>query len=289
MKKRWKDILIVVILVALLSVCIGLIFGTGTYSAAAEETSIEAPQDSADESEAPVFTEKTYRYAHSKTEYVLITLTSDTECTIEMFDGENTGSRKITTTYKQTGGELTVYYMGDVLGRFIINADNTLTEAEETLDSVPENGLIPETEGSKWFSETLMPLILQYGAALLGVLSAGIVLLRKIIKTVKELKEAKTLLKSSDEHNKTSLENMNAFETRMQEQYDEYAKLVQKKLDEMQSGVAADVHETKKAVNKLLAVERRAYLDSPALVSEGTARKIAEVLDETEDEVKSET
>ena len=32
MKKRWKDILIVVILIALLSVCIGLIFGTGTYS-----------------------------------------------------------------------------------------------------------------------------------------------------------------------------------------------------------------------------------------------------------------
>ena len=41
--------MIVVILVALLSVCIGLIFGTGTYSAKAEETSIEAPQDSSDE------------------------------------------------------------------------------------------------------------------------------------------------------------------------------------------------------------------------------------------------
>lgn len=137
-KKRIINVLIVVILVALLSVCIGLIFGTGTYSAAAEETSIEAPQDSADESEAPVFTEKTYRYAHSETEYVLITLTSDTECTIEMFDGENIGSRKITTTYKQTGGELTVYYIGDVLGRFIINADNTLTEVEETPAPDPE-------------------------------------------------------------------------------------------------------------------------------------------------------
>lgn len=137
-KKRIINVLIVVILVALLSVCIGLIFGMGTYSAKAEETSIEVPQDSADESEAPVFTEKTYRYAHSETKYVLITLTSDTECTIEMFDGENTGSRKIMTTYKQTGGELTVYYMGDVLGRFIINADNTLTEAEETPAPDPE-------------------------------------------------------------------------------------------------------------------------------------------------------
>lgn len=48
-KKRIINVLIVVILVALLSVCIGLIFGTGTYSAAAEETSIEAPQDSANE------------------------------------------------------------------------------------------------------------------------------------------------------------------------------------------------------------------------------------------------
>ena len=64
-KKRIINVLIVVILVVLLSVCIGLIFGTGTYSAAAEETSIEVPQDSANESEAPVFTEKTYRYAHS--------------------------------------------------------------------------------------------------------------------------------------------------------------------------------------------------------------------------------
>lgn len=218
MKKRWKDILIVVILVALLSVCIGLIFSPSTYSANAEEMSVEAPQDSADS----------------------------------------------------------------------VTSDET-SKVEETPDSVPENGLIPETEGSKWFSETLMPLILQYGAALLGVLSAGIVLLRKIIKTVKELKEAKNLLKSSDEHNKTSLENMNAFETRMQEQYDEYTKLIQKKLDEVQAGVVADVRETKKAVNKLLAVERRAYLDSPALVSEGTARKIAEVFDETEDEAKSET
>ena len=137
-KKRIINVLIVVILVVLLSVCIGLIFGTGTYSAAAEETSIEVPQDSANESEAPVFTEKTYRYAHSETEYALITLKSDAECTIEMFDEENTGSRKITTTYKQTGGELTVYYMGDVLGRFIINADNTLTEAEETPAPDPE-------------------------------------------------------------------------------------------------------------------------------------------------------
>lgn len=48
-KKRIINVLIVVILVALLSVCIGLIFGTGTYSAAAEETSIEVPQDSANE------------------------------------------------------------------------------------------------------------------------------------------------------------------------------------------------------------------------------------------------
>jgi len=42
-------VLIVVILVALLSVCIGLVFGTSTYSAAAEETSIEPSQDSTDE------------------------------------------------------------------------------------------------------------------------------------------------------------------------------------------------------------------------------------------------
>ena len=34
-KKRIINVLIVVILVVLLSVCIGLIFGTGTYSAAA--------------------------------------------------------------------------------------------------------------------------------------------------------------------------------------------------------------------------------------------------------------
>ena len=33
---------------------------------------------------------------------------------------------------------MTVYYMGDVLGRFIINADNTLTEAEETPAPDPE-------------------------------------------------------------------------------------------------------------------------------------------------------
>lgn len=48
-KKRIINVLIVVILVALLSVCIGLIFGAGTYSAKAEETSIEVPQDSANE------------------------------------------------------------------------------------------------------------------------------------------------------------------------------------------------------------------------------------------------
>ncbi len=47
-KKRIINVFIVVVLIALLSVCIGLIFGTGTYSARAEETSIEAPQDSAD-------------------------------------------------------------------------------------------------------------------------------------------------------------------------------------------------------------------------------------------------
>lgn len=116
-KKRVWNVLIVAVLIAFLGVCLGLIFGfrsADVMTTKAEETSIESPQDSADESKAP-FTEKTYRYINSETEYVLITLTSDTECTVEMFDGENTGTRKITTTYKQKGGELTVYYMGDIL------------------------------------------------------------------------------------------------------------------------------------------------------------------------------
>lgn len=30
-KKKWTNVLIIVILIALLSVCIGLIFGTSTY------------------------------------------------------------------------------------------------------------------------------------------------------------------------------------------------------------------------------------------------------------------
>lgn len=49
-RKKILNVLIVVVLIAFLSVCVGFIFGGNTYSARAEEASTEVPQDSAGES-----------------------------------------------------------------------------------------------------------------------------------------------------------------------------------------------------------------------------------------------
>lgn len=163
---------------------------------------------------------------------------------------------------------------------------------EETPDAGEKEGILPETQASKWFSETLLPLIMQYGAAALGVLSAGFVLLGKIARTVKELKGAKDDLANSNKQNESSRKRIEEFENSMREKYEEQERKLQEanaahereigdKIRQIEQRVANDVHDTKKAVDKLLAVERSAYLDSPALVSDGTARKIAEVLDET--------
>lgn len=47
-KKKLVNVIIIAVLVAFLAICIGFIFGSNTYSARAEETTSEAPQDSTD-------------------------------------------------------------------------------------------------------------------------------------------------------------------------------------------------------------------------------------------------
>lgn len=166
------------------------------------------------------------------------------------------------------------------------------------------NGIIPETEASKWFKEKIVPYIVEYGAALLGALSGLVLVLSKLKKSIANLVGAYNALKQANEDsektkNAVSAQDANIKEwqtaqneemrawmhaeseerkkwqeeqkTLMIEGYQQITEAVTDKLD--------DIGET---AHKILDVEEIAYEDNPVLVSKGTTKKIKGVIHNVE-------
>lgn len=189
--------------------------------------------------------------------------------------------------------------------------DESSDLSSEVETSKNDGNFVEETETSEWFDETIKPLLLQYGAEVLAFATVVFLWLKKFSqsntalgvavdaltksngenidtsKAVQELKEAfiKDVTAMKEEHAKEIAEMRSAFTEENAERRSAFVE----EIAEMQGAFAKAVQELKETLadkvtnaddtlHKLLEVEKLAYGDNAALVSNGTAKKIAEVV-----------
>jgi F0F1-type ATP synthase membrane subunit b/b' len=124
-----------------------------------------------------------------------------------------------------------------------------------------------ETEASKWFDEYIVPMLVQFGATL-AAFALGVVVFFKVLnKTKKAFEEATELVNTSNNNNA----DIRAEMKQLKKDNEAWKKGVEKKL-------VAGVDDTNKTVHKILEVQELAHTSNPALVGNGTAKKISEVV-----------
>lgn len=165
--------------------------------------------------------------------------------------------------------------------------------AEDSLQSDSEEdeggGMIPETAASEWFKEKVVPYILEYGAAALGVLSGLLFVLGKLKKSIANLVGAYQALKKSNTDNETTRTEVETLKTdvgawtakqeaKLEEYFAKQEELMEKRFDEIALKVTDKLDDIDETAHKILDVEEIAYEDNPVLVSKGTSKKISEVI-----------
>ena len=145
------------------------------------------------------------------------------------------------------------------------NSSNLEAETSEE----DEGDVIEKTSASEWFEETIKPIALQYGASVMAFATVAFIAFKKIRKAAREFKEAVDAVKASNDDNlkaKAQMDEMRAENAKWKKEIEEH----------LLKGVD-DIGDT---VHKLLTVEKIAYETNTKLVSNGTAKKIAEVINE---------
>ena len=138
------------------------------------------------------------------------------------------------------------------------NSSNLEAETSEENDGK----VIAKTKASEWFEETIKPMAIQFGVTGAAVVVVWFFASKKLRMLNKKLEEAVNLVTQSHEENvKLKAEN---------------AKWKKEIEEHLLKGVD-DIGDT---VHKLLTVEKIAYETNTKLVSNGTAKKIAEVINE---------
>lgn len=133
-------------------------------------------------------------------------------------------------------------------------------EAETSEES---NGkIIAKTKASEWFEETIKPMAIQFGVTGAAVVIVWFFASKKMRKLERSLAEAVDLVKQSHKEN-VDVKAENA-----------------KWKKEIEEHLLKGVKNIGKEVHKLLTVEKIAYETNTKLVSNGTAKKIAEVINE---------
>ena len=142
--------------------------------------------------------------------------------------------------------------------------DNVSSEVEtDENDGI----IVEETETSKWFDENVKPFLMQGAAAVCGVLIAIVIIAKKSKNLLKVLTEAIAALTKALAENKALKKEMRGL-----------GESVTEALKEIREGLEAKVIDVDDVVHKLLEVEKLAYGDNATLVSNGVAKRIAEVV-----------
>lgn len=125
-----------------------------------------------------------------------------------------------------------------------------------------ESNVIKKTSASEWFEETIKPIAIQFGVTGLAVVVVWFFASKKLRMLNKKLEEAVNLVTQSHEEN-VKLKAENA-----------------KWKKEIEENLLKGVDDIGDTVHKILTVEKIAYETNATLVSNGTAKKIAEVINE---------
>lgn len=145
--------------------------------------------------------------------------------------------------------------------------------------------IVEETETSKWFDETLKPLLLQFGAEIAAFLAVAWLWLRKFGKAKDAFGNAVDVLTQSNTENTNTekavkeLRAENArHEAEMDAKMERMAEMFMNGLKALQETLGDKVADIDVTAHKLLDVEKLAYCNNSTLVSNGTAKRIAEVV-----------
>ena len=170
----------------------------------------------------------------------------------------------------------------------IVSVEEVVEETESVEisaenESVEDVGnVIPETDDSRWFEETIQPILLQYGAQILAMVTAAFIILKKLASVVKLFISALEKLGIANEQVKEANEKMEALEKQnaeWQEQMDAYVKeMITKLIEGIKEAVGDKVDDIDEVVHKILEVEEIVYESNPTLVGNGTAKKVSEVI-----------
>lgn len=167
-----------------------------------------------------------------------------------------------------------------------VEMENVSTE-QETIEIQPN--IADETDGSKWFDETIKPMIIEYGASVVAFVTAVWILLKDFNKIKRTLVMALGALTKSNDDNISTSQAVAKFKEEFQAEYKlqkeendkrmaEMADMLTKALSELQKNLADEVKDIDETAHKLLNMEMIAYGDNAQLVSNGTAKRIAEVV-----------
>jgi hypothetical protein len=145
-----------------------------------------------------------------------------------------------------------------------------------------DNGVIPETEGSKWFEEYIQPYLIEYGAVLLAVVTGAVLFLKKakkvldlFIALLEKLKIANNRVEGTADEVKILREENAALRKELKEDMDKFKTELVETLKEVLTDKVEDIDKT---VHTILEVNEIAYESNAKLVGNGTAKKIAEVI-----------
>ena len=156
-------------------------------------------------------------------------------------------------------------------------------------EEITQNTHVEAVGTDTWFDETLKPLIIEYGADVVAFLTVAFIALKDTQKTKSALSEAVNTAVQSYTENKNTVtavqELKEAFAEEMRSLKEEHAEEIKamqevfvQAVEAIRESVAVKVDDIDDVAHKLLDVEKLAYGNNAHLVSNGTAKRIAEVI-----------
>ena len=167
--------------------------------------------------------------------------------------------------------------------------DEEVVEETESVENTPNDEAVEEdasvaleADNGKSFEENVETFIWQYGAVILGGLTAAFIVLKKLVSVVRLFSSAVQTLMIANKKVEDAQAEMEALRKENAEHQEEMDKhlddVVNRLIEGLKEALVEKVDDIDAVVHKILDVEEIAYESNPSLVGNGTAKKISEVI-----------
>lgn len=235
-----------------------------------------------------------YIFKVDETQDIIIELTDETNASITILENK-AFKEQISASYTLDGEIITLTVNDEIYGVY----DRSLPyggTVEETPEEVPEEEskneeifeeestketiekVLPKTEGTSWFEKNVEPLLWRAGADVVALGAICVIVLKRSKKAADSVNAVAGLLVQSNDNNKESAKALKSIRKENEEWKKEMEEQINQRFDEMRKDLVDTGKDTNEVVHKLLCVEEIAYEENPYFVSNGTAKKIAEVI-----------